>query len=134
MAYRFAIAVLCSAASVALGASHHDIVRADFDGDGRIDRARLVQAEDHVLVVVSRAGSLKPQILQFGVNAATTGSICSLPATLQLEAHDCITEEGPLPGCQPNVRASNLVLTGGDCDAIRMYWNFADHRLAWWSR
>jgi hypothetical protein len=134
MARSLAIVVLFSAASLALAASHKHSVRADFDGDGRIDEARLIEKQGYVSVVVARAGSPKPQILQFGVNAGASGSICSLPAKLSIEPHDCDTEEGPLPGCEPNARATNLVLTGGDCDAIRMYWSIHDKKLAWWSR
>ncbi|MBZ4187179.1 hypothetical protein K7B09_12695 [Thermomonas sp. RSS23] len=121
-------------AGTALAAPRAGTLHADFDGDGRPDAAQLVQHRDHVSVRVQRGGSRKPQVLTFPINAGVSGGLCAVPAVLKLERHDCNTEEGRLPGCRPSTTASDLRLAGGECDAIHMYWNHRQHRLAWWSR
>ena len=108
-------------------------VRADFNGDGRVDKAWLIQHADYVEVRVLPNGSTRPQSLFFAVNAGVIGAICGLPASLTAETHDCKSDSGSLPGCKASNSAKGLRLSGGDCDAIHMYWDQRDGKMAWWS-
>jgi hypothetical protein len=126
----FGLAIFSSTAASAAPKAVH----ADFNGDGRSDKAWLLQHPDYVELLVQPGGSSKTQRLLFAVNAGVYGGLCRLPALLRAEPHDCETDTGPLPGCKATQDSNDLRLTGGDCDAIHMYWDHRDGKMAWWSR
>jgi hypothetical protein len=111
-------------------------VRADFDCDGRTDEAHLAHRPGEVLVGVVRAAGGEPQILTFAVNASMQRSICAEPAHLTIER---LTgrppgDVGPIRGYPLSRRCAGLMLSGGECDNVHLYWNTENHRFEWWRR
>jgi len=107
---------------------------ADFDCDGSPDVAFLGRTEGKVFVGLVRAASTKPEILEFAVDPAVQAAICNEPAKLALESLDYDPTEavGRIDGFVRSRRCKGLVLSGGDCDEIHLFWNHKTHRLGWW--
>lgn len=109
----------------------------DFDGDGVDDHALLGHLPARVVLAV-RIGPTtadRPvQFLEFGVNPGAQDAICALPARLYVHELSCdpLNDGDPLPGCKPSSVAKALTLSGGDCDAIHLYWSHTEHSLQWW--
>jgi hypothetical protein len=63
-------------------------LRADFDCDGRPDRAFLGRNEGRVYVGAVRAAAQKPDVLDFAIDAGVQAAICQEPAKLAIESLD----------------------------------------------
>ena len=110
------------------------MVSRDFDGDGQADSA-VIGYVGHGIVLAVRASSVKaPQFLDFGINASEQAAICAAPAHLKTLELSCDIDGEKLPGCRDSQRAWGLNLSGGECDAINLYWNHDEHHLSWWRR
>jgi hypothetical protein len=130
-----ALALSFVAASAAAAAPQADssVVRGDFDGDGVIDRATLVQSESKVEISIERGGtSAAVQVLEFGVGPSRQDAICQLPAELIAAPQICSPMDEPLPGCKVITGAIGLTLSDGQCDSIHLYWDHAASHMAWW--
>lgn len=128
-----ALSVVVATAGAAPPQADSSVVRGDFDGDGIIDRATLVQNENNVGISIEHGGtSVEPQVLEFGVNPSVQNAICQLPAELISTPQDCGPLDEPLPGCRILPGAVDLTLSDGECDSIHLYWNHEESRMAWW--
>ncbi len=109
-------------------------IKADLDGDGIPEIVALGQDSKTVTVSVQLGSgkSSHPQELSFGINSAQQDAICSLPAKLAVTPLSCVEMGAPIPGCEVKSGSKALVLSGGDCDPINLYWNHQTGRLAWW--
>lgn len=107
-------------------------VHGDFDGDGIIDQATLVQHRRHVTLSIRRGAPSRPQRLQFRVDPAAQDAICTLPAKLSTAASFCSPMDEPLPGCRERPGKVDLSISDGACDAIHLYWDEDAKRMAWW--
>ena len=110
------------------------VVNGDFNGDGAVDTATLRVASSRLLLRIQRGGSNPgpAQDLTFGIDPTMQAAICALPATLEVRPAGCGPDDEPLPGCKPLPEASDLILSGGDCDAISLYWNHDTDEMDWW--
>ena len=131
---RTIIAICAGFIAGTVGASPPVEVRGDFDGDGIEDRANLIQQTDHVSVAIHLGGSTKTQMLRFGIDPAAQAAICGLPAELSVAPATCDTEEGALEGCKDLPGVVGLTLSGGDCDAIHLFWDHNAGQMSWWRR
>jgi hypothetical protein len=107
---------------------------ADFDCDGSLDEAFLGRAAGKVFVGLVRAAVKQPEILEFGVDPSAQAAICQEPATLGIESlnYDPTEEVGKIDGFRSSRRCKGLLLSGGQCDPIHLYWNYKTKHLAWW--
>jgi hypothetical protein len=107
---------------------------ADFDCDGSLDEAFLGHEEGKVFVGVVRAGVERPEILEFSVGRGAQAAICQEPATLAIESlnYDPTKDVGEIDGFRRSRRCKGLVLSGGECDPIHLYWNYKTKHLNWW--
>jgi hypothetical protein len=107
---------------------------ADFDCDSTLDEAFLGRTAGKVFVGIVRAAGKQPQILEFGVNPSAQDAICQEPATLTIESldYDPTEEVGKVDGFQPSRRCKGLLLSGGQCDPIHLYWNYRTKHIGWW--
>ena len=116
------------------------IIRFDADGDGIEDFTWLGQSKSKVRIGFVHGplqAKSKVQLLEFGVGGVSQSDLCALPATLRLERLDYTPgsrDIPPLHGFRRSRALRGLVLHGGDCDDIHLYWNRASHLLAWWRR
>jgi len=128
-----AIACLAFFCSAALAANASSTVRADLVGNGALSNVTLVQSRRAVTVVVHSAHSqAAAQTLTFGVSASRQDAVCGLPANIKVVPLSCRSEAGPLPGCVQSKGAQAVVLSGGECDPIYIYWDHAAGRPSWW--
>ncbi len=109
-------------------------LRADFDCDGSLDEAFLGRAAGKVFVGVVRAGVEQPEILMFGVCGGSQSAICQEPAKLAIESlnYDPAKDIGAIEGFRPSRRCKALLLSGGECDPIHLFWNYKSMHLGWW--
>jgi hypothetical protein len=107
---------------------------ADFDCDGSPDAAFLGRTEGNVFVGLVRAASAQPEILEFGVGGAAQSALCDGPGKLALESldYDPAEEVSRIDGFVRSRRCKGLVLSGGECDPIHLFWNHKTNRLEWW--
>jgi hypothetical protein len=107
---------------------------ADFDCDGSLDEAFLGRAAGKVYVGLVRAAVKQPEILEFGVDPSAQAAICQEPAKLEIESLDYDPTEavGKIDGFRRSRRCKGLVLSGGECDPIHIFWNHRINHLAWW--
>jgi hypothetical protein len=107
---------------------------ADFDCDGSLDEALLGRTAGKVFVGIVRAAGKQPQILEFGVNPNAQDAICQEPSTLTIESldYDPTEEVGKVDGFQRSRRCKGLLLSGGECDPIHLYWNYRTKHIGWW--
>jgi hypothetical protein len=107
---------------------------ADFDCDGSPDAAFLGRTEGKAFVGLVRAASAQPEILEFGVGGPAQSALCDGPGKLALESldYDPAEEVGKIDGFVRSRRCKGLVLSGGGCDAIHLFWNHKTNRLEWW--
>ena len=117
----------------ALAGSASSVVKADLVGTGAIATVTLVQSKRAVTVAVHPA---RPHVvaktLTFGVSASRQDAVCGLPASIKVVPLCCGSEAGSLPGCVQSKSAQAVVLSGGECDPIYIYWDHANGRLSWW--
>ena len=110
-------------------------IRSDFDADGAIDHAFLGRAHGRVFVGLAMGRANKTEIISFAIAPALQNAICAEPASLILEHLESPTDEvGPLEGFRGSRQSRGLRLSGGECDAIHIYWNHLRHHLSWWRR
>ena len=129
----FTIACLAFFCTAALAGSTNSTVGADLVGNGTIASVTLVQSHRAVTVAVQPVRPhAAPQTLTFGVSASRQDAVCGLPASIKVVSLSCSAEAGPLPGCVQSKSAQAVVLSGGECDPIYIYWNHAAGRLSWW--
>lgn len=109
-------------------------LRADLDCDGRADQAFLGRNAGRIYVGVVRAAATKPEILDFAVDAGVQQAICAEPAKLVVESLDYDPTEavGPIDGFRRSRTCKGLMLSGGDCDAVHLFWNHTLKRTDWW--
>jgi hypothetical protein len=112
------------------------IVSGDFNDDGKRDYA-MVGYEGNGIVLAIRATSardrrLQTQYLQYRIGRAIQAAICEAPAKLQIEKPLCKPIDEQLFGCTESPTANSLRLSGGECDAIHLYWNHKENRMEWW--
>jgi hypothetical protein len=110
-------------------------VRSDFDADGAMDYAFVGRARGRIFVGVTMGRADKIEIISFAIAPALQNAVCAEPASLtpeRLESPDA--EVGPLEGFRGSRRLRGLRLSGGECDAIHIYWNHRRHHLSWWRR
>lgn len=111
-------------------------VSADFNADGLTDEAAVgYVSSDAIELAVDIAkpdGPRARQVLRFGIGQSQD-AICATPAALEVEKVYCSGDgAGELPGCRESDRPSGLALSGGDCDAIHLYWDHEHNQMAWW--
>jgi len=128
--------MLAVAAPVARASPAVQVVAADLACDGKLDRAVLTQGKDSVTVRVRFAKrSRTPQSISFPVGS-TQAAICALPASIEEESLDFDPGDdggvGPLKGFLRSKTCKGLVLGGGDCDPIHLYWDRDSHHVRWW--
>ena len=116
-----------------LAGSTSSTVSADLLGNGVVTNVTLLQSRHAVTVTLLPNSSRHPaQVLRFGVGASRQDAICDLPASIKVVPLSCTADAGPLPGCVNTKGAQALVLSGGECDAIYIYWDHRTARLSWW--
>ena len=106
------------------------VVVGDIACDRRADRAYLGRASGKIYVGLVRASTGQPEILEFGIDPSRQDGICALPAKLALESLDYDLNE--VKGFERSRICKGLVLTGGDCDPVHLFWNHVTKRLKWW--
>jgi hypothetical protein len=107
---------------------------ADFDCDGSPDEAFLGRSAGRIYVGVIRAATKQPEILEFGVDASAQDAICQEPAKLEIESlnYDPSGEIGKIDGFRRSRRCKGILLSGGECDPIHLFWDYKTKHLAWW--
>lgn len=106
------------------------IVDGDIACDGLSDQAFLGHRNDRVCVGLVRAADQKPQLLEFGTGADRQDAICEGPGKLGSEALDYDLDR--VKGFRRSHVCKGLILSGGDCDPIHIFWNPATRSLNWW--
>jgi hypothetical protein len=111
-------------------------VHADLDCDGQIDVAHLGHRAGGVIVGVVPAAGREPQVLTFAVAAGSQQAICAEPVRLAWEslADGPPEDVAPIPGYPTSTSCKGLELSGGECDAVHVFWNLNTRRFDWWSR
>jgi hypothetical protein len=107
---------------------------ADFDCDGSVDEAFLGRAAGKAFVGVVLAADKGPEILEFGVGGIPQDAICQEHVTLAIESlnYDPAKDIGKIDGFRRSRHCKGLLLSGGECDPIDLYWNFKTNYLGWW--
>ena len=104
--------------------------------DGKSNSAALLgygSAKIYVAVFRGPASrKSKPRILEFGVGAGQQAAVCAVPARLEVEKLRCDPMGDALPGCRPSQNAQHLVVRGGECDPIVVYWDHKAGGPGWW--
>jgi hypothetical protein len=110
------------------------VLTADFNGDKIMDSAALGYKNDQVIIGISMGHkkNVKVQLLPFTIGAGIQAAVCALPATLNTEPLECTAEDRPLRGCKQLAAAKGLLLSGGECDPIHLYWNHLTKQMWWW--
>ena len=131
-----AFIVLALSVSCVADASDRFVVEvtADFDADGVDDSASLLEVAGKLEIVIQRGGasSAEKQTLEFEVKPSVQAAVCALPATIEVSALSCSPMDEALPGCRESSFANQLILSGGDCDPILLYWNHTAGQMYWW--
>jgi hypothetical protein len=110
------------------------VLTLDCDCDGRNDRAYLGRFKGHVLVGFASAAGSSVDFLEFSVDAGAQAAICREPAKLEVESLDYDPTEavGKIEGFVRSKTCKGLRLSGGECDAIHIFWNRKTKSLDWW--
>jgi hypothetical protein len=108
----------------------------DLRGVGRQDRVYLgYQGSDGVLAIYLDGGpgqSPRRLMRPFGISPSVADGVCAKPVKLEVMPASCERDEGPIAGCTPNPRAKEIVVIGGDCDTLSVFWNPNTKSLDWW--
>jgi hypothetical protein len=72
----------------------------------------------------------RPELLEFAISAREEAAICAEPATLQAESQE--EPDDSLEGFEASPSCKGLMLEGGDCDPIHLYWNRKRRGVSWW--
>ncbi len=112
-------------------------IAADFDGDGKSDKAALGFVGNGFVIAIDRAtgqDSYEQQLLPFGINGRYEAATCGPDIKLEVMPLSCgyQTEDVKLPGCVESQGASELRAGNGECDKINLYWSHDDHQMVWW--
>lgn len=118
----------------------HTIVVADINCDGAHDQAKLENKGSNVVVSVVMGGTGVEHALTFGIDQGTRqDSLCGTPVSLSAEAPPQDNDDifvyglGEVPdGHSHAANCHDLRLSGGECDAIHIYWNHRTDGLSWW--
>ena len=102
----------------------------DFDCDGVRDLAALGRRDGGVAVGVARASGGPPAILEFALSGSVQAAICAEPARLQTESQE--QPDDSLEGFRASRTCKGLVLSGGECDPVHIYWNHERKGVGWW--
>lgn len=107
---------------------------ADLDCDGSLDIAFLGRTAGKVYVGLLRGAVKQPEILEFGVDPSAQAAICQEPSKLETESLDYDPTEavGKIDGFRRSRRCKGLLLSGGQCDPIHLFWSYKTKHLAWW--
>jgi hypothetical protein len=104
------------------------VVTADIACDHGLDQAYLGRSAHQVYVGFVRAANKKARFC----NSAWgdhQDAICEEPAMLSVESMDYDLDAR---GFKRSRTCKGLVLSGGDCDPIHLFWNHATQNLDWW--
>jgi hypothetical protein len=112
------------------------MVSGDFNDDGRQDYAMVGYKDDGIVLAIraasARDGQLQTQYLYYRIGGNSQAAICEAPAKLLVKKQLCNPMDEQLPGCKESPTANSLRLSGGECDAIHLYWNHKENRMEWW--
>lgn len=112
------------------------MVSGDFNDDGNRDYAMVGYKGDGIVLAIratsAHNGRLQTQYLHYRIGRAIQAAICEAPAKLQIEKQLCNPMDEQLPGCKESPTTNSLRLSGGECDAIHLYWNHNENRMEWW--
>lgn len=110
------------------------VLTLDCDCDGRGDHAYLGRFKGHVIVGFASANGSTVDFLEFSVDAGVQKAICREPAKLEVESldYDPTKAVGKLDGFVRSKTCKGLRLSGGECDAIHIFWNRKTKSLDWW--
>jgi hypothetical protein len=112
-------------------------LRVDVDCDGKKDDVYLGRSFGKAYVGLVRAEGGPPEVLSFDIGGNTQASLCAEPVEIAPELRtdagdpEVPAEAARVEGC-PGCKA--IRLSGGECDAIRLFWNRKARRLSWWRR
>ncbi|WP_036140586.1 hypothetical protein, partial [Aerolutibacter daejeonensis] len=133
---RRALAAIAIFVGLAAGAAEPPVppinVHGDFDGDGAVDTASLVQHTRQVVLTIRRASAPTHDTFTFRVDPAAQDAICTLPAKLSTSPSFCTPMDEPLPGCEELPGKVDISISDDACDAIHLYWDKREQRMAWW--
>ncbi|MBH9551964.1 hypothetical protein [Inhella gelatinilytica] len=112
------------------------MVRFDLQGIGTKDTALLGYqgAKEGVLAIVrgKKAEAGKVLYFPFAISGSSSLGVCARPIHLEVMPATCERDQGPIAGCTLNQRAQELVVIGGDCDPLHIYWDPQQGSLDWW--
>ena len=112
------------------------MVSGDFNDDGKQDYAMVGYKDDGVVLAIratsAHGGRLQTQYLRYGIGPSIQAAICKAPAKLKIEKQFCSPADEQLPGCKESLIAKSLLLIGGECDPIHLYWDHNENRMGWW--
>jgi hypothetical protein len=111
-------------------------VSGDFNDDGKQDYAMVGYKDDGIVLAIratsAHGGRSQTQYLQYRIGINTQAAICEAPAKLQIKKQLCNPMDKQLPECKESPTTNSLRLSGGECDAIHLYWNHKETRMEWW--
>lgn len=132
--------LVCASSAMAGGAEAYDwnrssAIEADLNRNGQMDSVRLGIADGGVGLLVTIDATALPVIdipidgsRQFGI---CPGSDPSISLAAQSEAP--LNALGEMPeGYEICPDCFEIVVSGGECDAVHFYWNTTTRQLAWW--
>ena len=115
-------------------------VVADINCDGVQDMAKIGYLDSEVVLSVTLGDSNQEHSLTFGIGSSMRqDALCGTSVQLSRETPPRNNEDtfvnglGTVPeGHIDQEGCFDLKLSGGECDAIHIYWNHSTHRLSWW--
>lgn len=110
------------------------VLTLDCDCDGLNDSAYLGRFKGHIFVGFASGADSSVDLLEFSVSPGLQQAICAEPAKLEVESldYDPTNTIGKIEGFVRSKTCKGLRLSGGDCDAIHIFWNHKTKSLNWW--
>jgi hypothetical protein len=116
------------------------VVTLDLDGKGKKSYAMVGVAGNKVYVAIIPGPINKKNqvdVIEFAIDPTLQKAICGLPAILETESLDFKPEDNGLDQLEdfvPSKKARGLLLSGGGCDPVHMYWSKKKRKIMWWRR